>query len=126
MHELTYSNAVDYLLQSLPEFRPYYDDRARELYAFDNPHVVYGSILVEYIESIARGLAEQFNKPNDQLIRSTFAIIENLSSSHDFEVRCLIETGFLEALLKGKGDLKRFSPYMGLATRELARQVTQG
>lgn len=120
-----YSEAIDHLLRSSTEIRRFYDARAREFYAFDNPHVVYGSILVEYVNSLMGELDARSRGSLDGRLKNIFGLIEELALSPDFAVRCLIETGFLEGLLREEGDLDRFSPHMGPATKALAREVVR-
>ncbi len=125
MADVQYSNVIAHLLQVLPDIRQLYEKRSAELYADCNPHVVYGSILVEYIDSIANGLVGPNHALNDQRLKEAFQLIEELSASSDFESRCLAETSVLEALLGEKGGLERFAPYMRSETKKLARGVAQ-
>jgi hypothetical protein len=121
MSQIRYSEVVAHLLEALPEIRRYYEKRSVELYANGNAHVVYGSILVEYISALANDLFDH-DKSNEILIKA-FDFIERLASSTDFEVQCLIETSVLEALLGEKGGLDRFAEYMGSETKRLAQGI---
>ena len=125
MSGLPYSNVIARLLQVLPDIRGYYGHRSTELYAEGNPHVVYGSILVEYIESLMKALGRPDQATADRMLREAFNLIEELSSSSDFETRCLAETSVLEALLGERAGLERFAPYMGPETKNLARGIAQ-
>ena len=126
MSEVQYSHAIDRLLQVLPDIGPYYESRMSELYANGNPHVVYGSIFVEYINSTANDLGGQLHNMKDRMLKKCFRLIEELSSSSDYQTRCLVETSVIEALLGEKGGLERFAPYMGSETKVIAREVARG
>jgi hypothetical protein len=111
------------MIEAIPNMRNYYDRRVKELYAENNPYVIYGSIFVEYIlaqtpqlEAIDRSIAEE------NLTRA-FALLEELSASDDFETRCLAETGTLESLIGESKGLGRFEAFMGPETVKLARAV---
>ena len=125
MIDLIYSNIINYLLQVLPDMRQYYEVRIEELCAAGNPHVVYGSIFVEYINSLASGIGGHSHNMKNRMLKECFRLIEELSSSSDFQTRCLVETSVIEALLGEKGGLERFAPYMGLKTKMIARDVAR-
>jgi hypothetical protein len=119
--EVAYSSVISRLLETVPGIRGHYEKRLPELYAVDNPHVIYGSILPEYVDQL---LARREQGNGDTELRSAFALIEILASNGDFEARCLVETSVLEALLLDEQD--RFPvihPLMGPETKKLARLV---
>lgn len=125
MSGIRYSNVITHLFLALPEILGYYDQRASALYADGNAHVTYGSILVEFINSLRNRLEGQDHIEVDRVLKRAFALIEELSSSDDFETRSLVETSVLEALLGEQGDLERFASYMGRQTKELAAAVAR-
>jgi hypothetical protein len=125
MIDLPYSSVIARLFEAIPDIREYYAQRSSELYAEGNPHVVYGSILVDYIDAASKRLEGLQHDASDQQLRQAFDLIEQLSVSSDFETRCLAETSVLEALLGEKDGIRRFAPYMGPETKALARGIAQ-
>jgi hypothetical protein len=123
MADLQYSDVIPRLLQALPDIRGYYEKRCPELYAENNPYVIYGFILVEYMNGLAAKLGGPRPDTSERMLRDAFGLIEELSASSDFQTRCLAETGVLEALLGEKGGLEQFAAYMGPETKKLARVV---
>jgi hypothetical protein len=125
MDKLRYSNAIPYLLNALPGIRGYYDRRAPELYAHNNPHVSYGSIFVEYIQSLVQKLQTPHRDDAEHELKKAFDLIEQLSGSSDFELRCLAETSVLESLLGEPAGLARFVSYLGPDSKKLARKIAE-
>jgi hypothetical protein len=125
MSQTQYSNVVTELLRALPDIRQHYEKMSAELYANGNPHVVYGSIFVEYINALVNKFMGSDHDIAYQRLRDAFCLIEELAASTDFETRCLVETSVLEALLGEKGGVGRFANYMGPETKRLARRVAQ-
>jgi len=125
MTDIKYSQVNKYLLDVLPTIRQHFENAISALYAHDNPHVVYGSILVEYINSLANELGGPNHIVSDRVLRDCFRLIEELSASSDFETRCLVETSVVEGLFSEKDGLQRFAPYMGVETKKLARTVAE-
>lgn len=123
MSAVRYSNVVADLFRVLPEIRMLYEKRSPEIYAEGNPHIVYGSIFVEFVEALVKDIGGPNHDCADQQIKRAFGLIEELSASSDSEARCLAETSVLEGLLGEKGGLKRFAPYMQAETRTLAREI---
>jgi len=87
------------------------------------PHVVYGSILGEYADELAEKLVREKSEVTARLLDRVFVLIEQLSASSDFEVRCVAEASFLEHILGEAGGQQRFDKYMGPETKKLARSV---
>ena len=125
MPNVKYSNVTEYLFANLPSIRVYYEARSAELYAGNNPHVIFGSILVDYANEIYKNLVASIYIENDNLLKDIFSVLENLSASSDFETRCLMETTVLEGLLGEDGGLERFARYMGPETKKLARSLAE-
>jgi hypothetical protein len=125
MPNVPYSEVIPYLLEALPSIRQHYERTAAGLYAENNPHVVFGSILVEYIQDLARARSGEHDENSEDELNMSFSLLENMASSSDPETIWLIETSVLEGLLGEKGGLESFAPYMGPATRELARKVAE-
>ena len=125
MVRLRYAEAIDYLLESLPQIQQYYSKRSAQLYADKNPHVVYGSILVEFLNEFAREVTGPTREIADSILKAAFRTIEALSASNDFELRYLVKTSVLEGLLGEKGGLESFAPFMHHETKKLARELAE-
>jgi|SRR5208283_3779393 len=123
MQGLAYADVIPYLLKVIPEIRQLYERRVKALYAENNPHVIYGSIFFEHIESLEKQLEGPNREAAESSLRKAFLLLEELSSSEDFQTRCLAETSVLESLLGEKGGHKRYERFMGSETRKLARDV---
>ena len=104
---------------SLPDVQPHFEQRLKELYGVGLPHVLYGSVLVEYLNSLADEIGQQNDAISEKRLKDVFGQIEELSGSDDFETVCLVKTSVMEGLLKGKSGLRRFTGYMGPITKKL-------
>jgi hypothetical protein len=124
MRDLPYSAVISRLLESLPEIQPYYDGRVKEaFYAEGIPDVIYGSILVEYLNQLAEALEmsqDSSSRAAEQSLKRAFDLLEELAASSDFETRCIVEVSVMEGLLPSRSDFRRFRPYMGPKTLEMA------
>ena len=123
MDEIAFDDVVLQLIDALPELR---DEYATMLAKWPDQspgaYVVYDL----YIDHVVK-LSAQTDDPaaRDGLERA-FALLERLSCSEDFDVRCLVETGIAEALLDMEQVLRKVSRYMGPATRVRLRQCARG
>ena len=120
-----YENAITCLYEVVPDVRTYFEKRSKELCGEGNEHVVYGSVLVEYINSLVDGVGGENGPHCESRLKELFRFVEELSMSEDFETICLIETGFIEGLLCRKNGLERFAIYMKPTTRMLAKRVAK-
>jgi hypothetical protein len=125
MADVKYSDAIAYLFSTFPELQSTFERRAKELYGEGLPDIVYGSVFVEYLNSLADELGGTTHAVSDESLRKGFRLIEELSDSTDFETVCLAEVSVIEGLLGDKGGLERFAPLMGPKTRQLARRVAE-
>src|SRR5262245_21726248 len=125
MANVEYANVITHLYETLPYVRLHFEERSKELYGDNLPHVVYGSVLVEYLNSLAEGIGGQNHAICDGRLKEAFGLIEELSGSEDFETVCLVKTGVIEGVLGQKKGLERFAAYLGPITRKLAHSVAQ-
>ena len=122
---MRYSDTIKELFNTFPDIVSRYKIRIAELYAEENPHVLYGSIFVDYIHS-ARGELEGLDHlENKKILDQSFSYLEKLLSSSDFQTRCLGETSVLEALLGDEGGLERYAVFMGPETKRIAREIAR-
>jgi ABC-type branched-subunit amino acid transport system ATPase component len=119
MRDIKFENVITHLYEVFPDLYLGFNQRSKELYGERLAHVVYGSVLVEYVDL----LADELDRPNsafdDTRLKEIFDLIEELSGSDDIETVRLVETGFLEGLYAGKKGLKRFVAFMGPKTQYL-------
>lgn len=120
MANIAYENVIAYLFDALPDVQPQFIQRSRELYGQGLPHIVYGSVLVEYVYALVDKVERQDDHIANKRLNEVFKIIEELSESDDFETICLVKASFLEGLSSGKKGLKPFAAYMGPETTKLA------
>ena len=120
MANVAYENAIAYLYDRLPDLQSHFKQRSKELYGEGLPHVVYGSVLVEYLESLADKIERQNDLFSDERLKDVFKHIEELSKSDDVKTIYLVKTGFMEGLSSGKKGLNPFAAYMGPETMKLA------
>ena len=125
MKDVSFENAISYLLQQIPEIRDFYERRCVELYAQGLADVVFGSILVEYLTITADEGADSEADSAANTITRIFEMIEDLATSSDFNTRCLVEVSVLESILGEEGGLKRFGSYMGRQTRAMASALAK-
>jgi len=123
MDDLFHADPIEFLLERLPAIRDVYSLRAPMLYAHGNPHVVYGSILVDFLHSLAAARSEANRAETDSILFRAFNLIDYLSSSEQIEFQNLAETSVLEGLLGERGGMEQFAPYMGSATKRLAKRI---
>lgn len=120
MPSVKVEDVIDRLYDCVPvEVRLHFKQRSKELYGEGLAHVVYGSVLVEYLDLLADERELQGTAISDRQLKEIFRLIEELSGSDDFETVCLVQTGFLEGLMVGKKGLKAFADYMGPRTKNL-------
>jgi hypothetical protein len=118
-----YDQVINHLFEKIPEFLPKYEKEATKLYASGCPYIIYGTILTDYLLELSNALSGPNSTKAQHILEKAFTLLEELASSDDFQTRCLVETGLLEALLDEEGRLKQFAPMMGPNTKELARSV---
>ena len=119
MASVKYENVIAHLYEAFPDVQPHFEQRLKELYGVGLPHVLYGSVLVEYLNSLADEIGQQNDAISEKRLKDVFGQIEELSGSDDFETVCLVKTSVMEGLLKGKSGLRRFTGYMGPITKKL-------
>lgn len=110
-------------MQEFPDIQLRYKQRIVDLYAQNNPHVLYGSIFVGYINDTWENSANMPSGKIKQVLKKCFLFLEGILSSADFETRCLGETSVLEALLGEEGGLERYAPFMGPETKVIAKDI---
>jgi len=125
MANVQFENVITYLYEAFPDVRPHFEQKSKELYGEGLPHVVYGSVLVEYLNSLADQIGGENHAISDKRLKEVFGLIEELSESKDFETVCLVKTSVIEGVLGEKNGLKRFAAYMGPITRKLAHDLAQ-
>jgi hypothetical protein len=122
---MRYSDTIKELFNTFPDIARRYKNRIAELYAEENPHVLYGSIFVDYIHSARNELGGSDHVKNKKILDQSFSYLEKLLSSSDFETRCLGETSVLEALLGEEDGLERYAAFMGPETKGIAREIAR-
>lgn len=119
MDEITYEKVVFHLMETLPELREAYAALLEDWPTQQpGPHIVYDL----YIDYLVKLSAEGDDPSAREGLERAFELLERLSRSKGFEVRCLVETGIFEALIDMKEVLRKVSSYMGPATRVQMRQ----
>jgi hypothetical protein len=119
MANVEYENVITSLYEALPDLQGPFEKRSKELYGHGLPHIVYGSVLVEYVESLADNVELPDDEVSDKRLKRVFGFIEELSGSDDSETIYLVQTGFLEGLAGLSSGLQRFATYM--ETAEIVR-----
>ena len=124
MLDILYNDAIQVLLQRIPEFNYNYTLALREWLPEEMPaHIVYGSVFANFIETLEKNWRKTNDKDLEDVLLRSFLLIENLASSSDFETRCLIEASFLETLLDLQEGWKRFSIFFHENTLLMARKL---
>jgi hypothetical protein len=124
MPNVRYADVISYLFEQLPNVRQDFERRAKQLYGDGLPHVLYGSVLTEYVEDLLGRLEGPAGEDAKKTLHKIFSLLEVLCSSDDFDTRCLVETGVLESLLLSEKDqFNSLKSFMGPKTKQVALQV---
>ena len=95
---IPYSNVLATLFLDVEHVRRYYEDNIDSIYGRNLPRIVYGSMLMPFLQE----KLDQFRPKNpddaNPFARDVFQHIENLIENGDEECRNLVETSFLESL----------------------------
>ncbi len=111
-----YSEAVQELINTIPEFRELYEDVQGGIFR-DLPHPIVGAIAV-FVVSLFETPEE-----NNELLGRIFRVVEMLAQSEDFKTRSLVQTSFLENLGKTPSVLESSRQFMGARTRNLSDEI---
>ena len=117
---------TELLLGAVPELVPFYEKEVvkwrSELPPLD---IVYSSIFAEFIRnSLEESDLHTENKMD--VLKKSFEFIEKLALRPEFKLQCLVEVSILESLLGQKqDDWRRFSPFFGTKTMELASDIAE-
>lgn len=118
MTELTIVNIADEMLAALPELRNRYEELL-EWWRDDEPgmHIVFGDVfnpfVIELLESCSDG----------EILQRAFAFVERMANSLDERVVNIVYVTICEELGGKHQRLLKFWKYMGLRTKEIAREV---
>ena len=86
MLDILYNDAIQVLLQRIPEFNYNYTLALREWLPEEMPaHIVYGSVFANFIETLEKNWRKTNDKDLEDVLLRSFLLIENLASSSDFE-----------------------------------------
>jgi len=124
---IKYSEAVEVLLSDLPEISDAYkQEQSKWSSESIPPHVVYGSIFSDFLRRVVVEDTRDSGHSRSDIIRRSFQLIEELVESDDFETRCIVYASILESLLgQDKEDWRRFAPYFGKQTLEMALKLAE-
>jgi|LakMenE18May11ns_1017448.scaffolds.fasta_scaffold9659863_1 hypothetical protein len=126
MSGILYNDAVQVLLQRIPEIHKSYTLVLNEWHPEEIPaHIVYGSIFPTFVDSLEANWRKTKNKDLENVLLRSFLLIENLASSSDFETRCLVEASFLETLLDLQEGWERFNKLFNKNTLLMAKKLVR-
>jgi len=114
---VTYENAADKLVESLPELKESYQAEL-EWWGTDRPgpHIIYGDILNPYIDRLLQAGGETG-------LRRVFAFLEALSQNEDARVQELVAVTVCEYLGNAPKKLQMAKRFMGPATLKISEEV---
>jgi len=114
---VTYENAADKLVESLPELNESYQAELK-WWGTDRPgpHIIYGDILNPYIDRLLQAGEEAG-------LRRVFAFLEALSQNEDKRVQELVAVTVCEYLGNDPKKLQAARQFMGPATLKISEEV---
>jgi hypothetical protein len=114
---IQYSDAVDVLLERVPEFRPTYEERPGWLGDDYLPHLDMGSF-TRFVVELLRS-----EPTHAALLDRIFILLEEMSNSDDARTQNLVQVSFLENLGKVPEALERARQLMRSRTRLLSDEI---
>lgn len=115
--------AFNLILKKLPEFREYWCKYADEQAELDKEiDEEFDPSLYELASVFSRFAIEQFKCGNQEFLKNSFNLIEELGGHSDESVSECAMVGFIEGVLMRRShegiELSVFDPYLGTRSRE--------
>lgn len=118
MNKLNETNAIELLLESIPEIKQLYNEEINWWDGeFPGLHNIFGNVLNPYLTKL---LSED---ENTELLKRIFDYIENMATSDDKYVHNVLDVTILEYLDDDKNIRETSLKYMGTNTKEISKKI---
>lgn len=121
--DISYANAVQYILDELPEIKARYDEQVAFFRGADVPaDIVFGTVLADYLTDVAyRVMSDESDKA--EILARAFLALEQMARSSSFQTRCLVQVSALEILLDEGPCVSLFLSFAGPSTKAFAKDL---
>ena len=114
----SYNSVRSFLMASIPEFRPRYQEEMRKHGRHPNPYLAFAALTAMVREALDFGGDPSF-------LARVFDAFEKMAQSGDREVVTLLQVGFVENLVKFPNALATAWEQMGAATQMLTTDTAK-
>jgi len=113
-----YDTVRSFLLASIPEFRPRYQEEMKKRGRHPSPYLAFAALTAMVTEALDFGGDPSF-------LTKVFDVFEKMASNGDREVVTLLQVGFVENLVKFPNRLAIAWERMGPATQKLTTDTAK-